>query len=35
MASCLLHDIAKGSPNHADLGSDWLKDMDLQKFHKL
>ena len=31
MASCLLHDIAKGSPNHADLGSDWLKDMGFTK----
>jgi molybdenum cofactor cytidylyltransferase len=27
MASCLLHDIAKGRLHHADVGSDWLKDM--------
>lgn len=31
IASCLLHDIAKGRPNHADLGSDWLKDMGFTK----
>ena len=27
MASCLLHDIAKGSPRHAQTGAGWLKDM--------
>lgn len=27
IASCLLHDIAKGRPRHADVGADWLKDM--------
>lgn len=27
MASCLLHDIAKGRPHHADTGAQWLKDM--------
>jgi HD superfamily phosphodiesterase len=27
MASCLLHDIAKGRPRHAEIGAQWLKDM--------
>ncbi len=27
MASCLLHDIAKGRSNHAETGAQWLKDM--------
>ncbi|NLK64696.1 MAG: NTP transferase domain-containing protein [Tissierellia bacterium] len=27
MASCLLHDIAKGRPRHAQTGARWLKDM--------
>ena len=25
--SCLLHDIARGRPHHAELGGDWLRDM--------
>lgn len=27
IASCLLHDIAKGRPNHAETGAEWLRDM--------
>lgn len=31
IASCLLHDIAKGRPNHAGVGAEWLKDMGYTK----
>ncbi len=27
MASCLLHDVAKGRPHHAETGAEWLRDM--------